>query len=69
MESLGGWHAGAKKEVKKLAAAMARHTGQDEEMAGKHSWGRLAMLLQKGNAAILGNRVPTHPNPNIDGLE
>ena len=30
VESLGGWHAGAEKEVKKLAAAMARHTGQDE---------------------------------------
>ena len=34
-------------EVKKLAAALARHTGQDEDTAGRHSWGRLAMLLQR----------------------
>ena len=69
VESLGGWHRGAEQEVKKLAAALARHTGQDEEMAGTHSWGRLAVLLQRGNAAILGNRVPTHPHPNVDGIE
>ena len=56
-------------EVKKLAAALARHTGQDEDTAGRHSWGRLAMLLQRGNAAILGNRVPSFPHPNVNGVE
>ena len=29
-ETFGGWHAGAEREVKKLGAALARHTGQEE---------------------------------------
>ena len=69
VESFGGWHQGAVREVKKLAAALARHSGQDEETAGRHSWGRLGMLLQRGNAAILGNRVPSHPHPRVDGIQ
>ena len=69
VESFGGWHQGAVREVKKLTAALARHSGQDEETAGRHSWGRLGMLLQRGNAAILGNRVPSHPHPSVDGIE
>ena len=28
----------------------------------------LGILLQRGNAAILGNRVPTAPAPLIDGV-
>ena len=29
-ESLGGWHSVAEREVRKLGAALARHTGQEE---------------------------------------
>ena len=29
-ETFGGWHPGAEREVKKLGAALARHTGQEE---------------------------------------
>ena len=39
-ESLCGWHNGAKREVKKLGAALARHTGQEEGEAISHLWGR-----------------------------
>ena len=39
-ESLGGWHNGAEREVKKLGAALARHTGQEEGEAISHLWGR-----------------------------
>ena len=63
-ESLGGWHQCAEREVKKLGSALARHTGQLEGEAIAHLWGRLGILLQRGNAAILGNRVPrptAHP--------
>ena len=67
-ESLGGWHVVAEAEVKKLGAALARHNGQDEGEVLRHLWGRLAVLLQRGNAAILGNRVPTHPAPQVDGF-
>ena len=59
-ESLRGWHAAAEREVKKLGAAPARHAGQEEGEATGHLWGRLGILLQKGNAALLANRVPQY---------
>ena len=68
MESFGGWHSAAVGEVGKLAAALARQTGQEEGEAVRHLWGRLGTLLQRSNAAILGNRVPTTPAPYIEGV-
>ena len=68
-ESLGGWHGVAEAEVKKLGAALARNSGQEEGEAARHLWGRLGILLQRGNAAILGNRVPTHPSATINGMD
>ena len=47
---------------------VARHTGQDKAEAVSHLWGRLGILLQQGNAAILGNQVPALPDPQIDGI-
>ena len=67
-EAFGGWHPSAQREVKKLGSALARHTGQDEAEAVSHLWGRLGILLQRGNAAILRNGVPALPHPNIDGI-
>ena len=67
VESFGGWHVAAEAEVRKLGAALARQTGQEESEALNHLWGRLGVLLLRGNAAILGNRVPTFPGPTIDG--
>ena len=67
-ETFGGWHRVGEREVKKLGSALARHTGQEESEAVHHLWGRLAILLQRGNAAILGNRVPNFPLPQVDGL-
>jgi len=43
--------------VKKLGAALARHIGQEEGEAISHLWSRMGILLQRGNAAILGNLV------------
>ena len=68
-ESMGGWHSSAEKEVKKLGSALARHTGQPEGEAISHLWGRLGILLQRGNVALMGNRVPSLPEPEIDGIE
>ena len=67
-ESFGGWHNLANREVRKLGSALSRHTGQEEGEAISHLWGRLGVLLQRGNAALLGNRVPTPPEPWVDGL-
>ena len=61
-ETFGGWHPSAQREVKKLGSALARHTGQDEAEAVSHLWGRLGILLQRGN------RVPALPDLQIDGI-
>ena len=66
-ESLGGLHAVAAAEVQKLGAALARHTGQEEGVAVHQLYCRLSILLQKGNAAILANRIPSFPPGQIDG--
>ena len=67
-ESLGGWHSSAVKEVKKIAQAMARQTGQDESEVCSHAISRLSLLLMKGNASILINRIPSAPLGPIDGV-
>ena len=62
VESLGGFHAVAVREVKKLASALARHTGEDEGGTVRQCFTRLSLLLMKGNAAILSNRIPALPD-------
>ena len=64
-ESFGGWHQVAEGEVRKLVAALSC---QEEGEALRHLWGRLGILLQHGNVAILGNRVPTHPAAKANGI-
>ena len=69
VETLGGWHEQATIQVKKLASALARHTGQEESEAVRHLYQRLAILLVKGNAALFLNRVPVTTAPEMDGIE
>ena len=57
-ESLGGWHPVAEEQVRKLAGAISRHTGQELEEAQRHLWQSLSVHLMKGNAALLANRIP-----------
>ena len=66
-ESLGGWHEVAVAELGRLAAALARHTGQPEEEASRHLFGRLSVLLMRGNAALFSNRIPDSIDPCING--
>jgi hypothetical protein len=44
-----------------------RTTGKDEDEAIRHLFQRLAVLLVKGNAALLVNRIPSHPLPSLNG--
>ena len=48
-ETLGGWHQLAVSEIRRLTAAKARHTGQDENEALRHAFMCLPILLMKGN--------------------
>ena len=58
VESLGAWHPLAVKEVKKLASAKARHSGDDESIETTRLFQKLSVALQRGNAALFNNRVP-----------
>ena len=66
-ETWGGWHPEALRVIKKLAMQMARHVGKDENTTTCHVLQRLAILLQRGNVALLTSRVPEHPAPEEDG--
>jgi hypothetical protein len=53
-------------ELGRLAAAISRHTtGQPEEEASQHLFGRLSVFLMRGNAALFSNRIPDHIDPQI----
>jgi hypothetical protein len=56
-------------ELEKLGRALARHTGQEEGEAVRHLFGRLSILLMRGNAALLSNRIPDHPSSETSGVE
>jgi hypothetical protein len=60
-------HAVTVAQVEKLAGALARHTGQREEEARAHLFSRLGVVLQRGNGAILANRIPHFPDSQTDG--
>ena len=68
METLGGWHSKAVEQIRMLANAQGRATGKDEEEATRHLFQRLSVLLVKGNASLLLNRIPSHPLPEIDSV-
>ena len=67
VESLGGWHGIAVAQVKKIASALARQEGRQEGEVIGHAFQRLATILQKGNARILLNRIPSWAQGHIDG--
>ena len=68
-ESLGGFHSVAVEQLKKIASALARHSAQDESEAIHHLLSRCSLLLQRGTAALLLNRVPSHPTPAESAVE
>ena len=68
-ESLGGWHKVALEQFSKLGSALARHTGQEEGEKIGHLVKRVAILLQRGLAGMVLNRIPGHPAAEIDGQE
>ena len=55
--------------MKKLAVALARHNGREEGEVISHTWSHLGVLLQRGNAAMMANRIPTFPAAPTDGRE
>ena len=48
----------AVEDIKKLVTAKARHAGGEEEEQIRRAFTKLSVLLMRGNAAILANRIP-----------
>ena len=46
------------KEIKKLASAKARHTGEEESIEVNRLFQKLSVALMRGNAALFNNRIP-----------
>jgi hypothetical protein len=65
-DTLGGWHEETVAQVMKLASAQARQTGKDRSEAIRHLYQKLSVLFTRGNAALLLNRQPSFPSPDID---
>jgi hypothetical protein len=63
-----GWHDETVAQVKELASTQARQTGEERSEVIRHLYQKLSVLLARGNAALLLNRFPTFPSPDIDGV-
>ena len=68
IEAHGGWSTEASEILKLLASSLAKATGGDKGQVTRHLFGRLAILLQKGNATLLLNRTPVTIDPAVDGF-
>ena len=66
VETLGGWHETAVQQIKKLAAALSRQTGEEESVTTSHLYQKLSFHLMKGISALLLNRSPNFRKNHID---
>ena len=65
---MGGWHEAGVRLVKQLGQALARSTGQEDSEVIRHLFGKLSVLLMRGTAQLVLNRLP-HPDPQMDGIQ
>ena len=66
--NMGGWSDTAVAEVEKITSVMANSRGENPKEVALHTFQRLGITLQRGNAAMLARRVETL-DMQIDGLE
>ena len=68
VEVLGGLHEASVAIIKGLGVALARASGQEEGEVVRHLFGRLSILLQRGNSSLILSRKPNFPQPHINGI-
>ena len=57
VETYGGWHPIAERHISRLGRELARSPANaPQETASKHLFQRLALSIQKGNAALILSR-------------
>ena len=67
VELHGGYHKEGEVILRRISGALSKMTGGCEGKVTRHFFERLAVLLQKGNSALLLNRVPTTVEASLDG--
>ena len=67
LEVLGGFHEVSVGIVRQLGQALARVGGQDEAEVTRHLFGRLSVLLMRGNSQLVLSRSPRNQENVIDG--
>ena len=67
VEVLGGLHEASVSIVKRLGQSLARAGGQDDAEVVKHLFGRLSILLMKGNSQLILSRCINPIDPHING--
>ena len=67
LDTFGAWDERAVHETKRLGQALARSSGQPDSEVVSHLFQRLAVLLMRGSAILLINRIPNPVNPCING--
>ena len=67
VDTLGGWHPVALAAITRLGRQLARNVGKEEVDCIRHLRQRLAVLLVRDNVALLCARIPTFPDPEVDG--
>ena len=67
IEVLGGWYQAGVSVVKRIGQVMARSTGQEENEVVRHLFGKLSVLLMRGSAQLVLNRMP-QPESQVDGI-
>ena len=65
---LGSVHPAGVRVLKTLSASLARVVGKEEAEISRHLFGRVSVLLMKGNSQLILARAPSHPDPETDGL-
>ena len=70
-ETLGGLHSVAAIQLKQLASALARQSGEDEGIATRQLFQRFSLCLMRGNAVSQVSRSPDGDMlpPEIGGTE
>ena len=70
-EALGGVHQVAVTQLKRLGAALARHSGSDEREVVSQLLQRISLHLMRGNSALISGRRPDSDllPPELDGTE
>ena len=57
VETFGGWHIEAEKQIERIGRELARSTsGSDQKMSSNHLFQRPSLKLQKGNATLILSR-------------